>query len=190
MDSLLTHEISFEITNGELLDFISVHDDMENPNLKLAVKHRNLAEFFIKDHSLINGISLGGSMFPNLQKVKTKDEVCCGKVKIFLKDISQPQTKQSRPIACTIGQPCQTLSNNPCGTVHHNILQQSLSTIEKVAEEQGLAKAEFLKKMVLQACKSRDWDMSSFFTSYETNALLPTEEIAALIYVADLSQRQ
>ena len=126
---------------------------------------------------LINDVSSVASSFRHLQDARSKNKEWCSKVKIFSKDISKSQTKRSRPNDCTFGRPHQTLSNDPCEKVQRSILMQTLSAVEEAAEDLSLSKDEFLMRMIQQAFKSRDWDLSSFLRSLEIETSVPVENI-------------
>ena len=81
------------------------------------------------------------------------------------------------------------LSESPCYKVESAILKESLCYIASAAEQQCIPKEELLKKMVQEALKARDWDMSSFFENLSVSQI-SVREIAALFHVANLSQRQ
>ena len=47
-----------------------------------------------------------------------------------------------------------------------------------------------MSKMVSEACRSHEWDMSFLFQDPEIANIVPVDAITALAYVANLSQRQ
>ena len=82
-----------------------------------------------------------------------------------------------------------TLSENPCHKVESAILKDSLGYVASAAEQQCIPKEDMLKKMVQEAIRARDWDMSSFFENLVVSPI-SVQEITALFHVANLSQRQ
>eukprot|EP00112_Aurelia_sp_Birch-Aquarium-sp1_P004598 Seg1522.2 transcript_id=Seg1522.2/GoldUCD/mRNA.D3Y31 product="Major antigen" protein_id=Seg1522.2/GoldUCD/D3Y31 len=74
-------------------------------------------------------------------------------------------------------------------TVERKLLRDSLSSVEVLADANGIRKEEMLQKMVEEACKSEGWDMSEFFQSLQISSI-PVSELTALVYVGNLSQRQ
>ena len=55
------------------------------------------------------------------------------------------------------------LSESPCYKVESAIMKESLGYIASAAEQQCIPKEELRKKMVQEALKAREWDMSGFF---------------------------
>lgn len=136
-------------------------------------------------------------MLKHIHDVKEKTENWRGNVRVFETEDCEPKSKRGRkPDSCEAdastsfsGRPALTLSENPCYKVESAILKDSLGYVASAAEQQCIAKEDLLRKMVQEALRARDWDMSSFFENLVVSPI-SVQEITALFHVANLSQRQ
>ena len=69
-------------------------------------------------------------------------------------------------------------------------MKRNLALVAASAEEQGISKEEMLRKMMDEAKRSRDWNKAVLFDTCSITSEISIEEITALLYVANLSQRQ
>ena len=88
------------------------------------------------------------------------------------------------------GRKSALLVDEPCEKVESKILKNALSTVATLAGENGIEKELMLQKIVHEAIRSRDWDMSTFLKSLQIESDIPVDELTSLIYIANLSQRQ
>ena len=88
------------------------------------------------------------------------------------------------------GRPSLTISDSPCKKVESSILKRNLALVAASVEEQGISKEEMLRKMMDEAKRSRDWNKAALFDTCSITSEISIEEITALLYVANLSQRQ
>ena len=186
----------FHITNGEILEFILAYGELKRKDVSKSRKFRRVALKFIEDHRLTNQLGSVQLVLKSIYYAKEKTENWRRNVRVFETEDNESRSKRGRkPNAGTIdassfsGRPALKLSESPCYKVESAILKESLGYIASAAEQHCIPKEELLTKMVQEALKARDWDMSSFFENLSVSQI-SVREIAALFHVANLSQRQ
>ena len=70
------------------------------------------------------------------------------------------------------------------------ILKSGPRDVASIAQENGIGKEVMLQKLVEEAFRSHEWDMSLFVENLRGHCEIPIPELTSLIYVANLSQRQ
>ena len=174
-----------EITNGEILDFILSNGNLQDRSVKITKKFRQLASLFIKKHDLAASLSSIQVTLRAIYDVKSKDEGWRNTARMFEKENVEPKPKLGRPVGRVV-----SLLDSPCERVERNILKDNLAIVATAAAEHGKTKEEMLKKMVEEAIRSREWDMTTFFDSFHLSPEIPIHELTALFHIANLSQRQ
>ena len=188
-------KMPFQITNGEILDFILTNGDLQRKDVSKSLKFRNVALKFIKEHRITNQLGSVQLILKHIHDVKEKTEHWRGSVRVFETEDCEPESKRGRKPngndarSSFPGRPALTLSENPCYKVESAILKDSLGYVTSAAEQQCVPKEDMLNKMVQEAIRARDWDMSSFIENLVVSPI-SFQEVTALFHVANLSQRQ
>ena len=180
--------MSLELSNGEILDFLP-RNDAKNRNVKNSVNICRLAEKFMSEYNIQADLSITEQLLKKLYQVKNKSEEWLRVARKFVLVNSETQSEE-RKGRNTCGRPSLTISDNPCKKVESSILKRNLAQVAASAEEQGISKEEMLRKMMDKAKRSRDWNKAALFDTCSTTSEISIEEITALLYVANLSQRQ
>ena len=196
-------KMSLEITYGELFDYIvekgalPSHTSAYSKTNQYRRRFKTVAEQLKAEKHLTNDVYNIQLALTQIYSTKHKTEEWRSRVKCFQTERNEDTRKRGRTASVNQsipskkgGRPCLHLSDSPCERVESNLLKDSLSVVASTAEENGISKEEMLKKMVLEACRSKDWDMSDLIESLNPQPVIPIADLTAFLYVANLSQRQ
>ena len=148
-----------------------------------------MAEKFISEYNIQADLSIIQQLLKKLYAVKHKSEEWPKVDREYVLVDPEPESeerKERKPSS----RPSLTISDNPWKKVESSILKRNLAQVAASTEEQGISKEEMLWKMLDEAKRSRYWNKAALFDTCSITSKISIEEITALLYVANLSQRQ
>ena len=170
-------KLSLEITYGELFDYIvqkgalPSHTSAHSKTNQYRRRFKTVAEQLKAEKNLTNDVYNIQLALIQIYSTKHKTEEWRSRVKCFQTERNEGTRKRGRAASVNQsiplkkgGHPCLHLCDSPCES-ESNLLKDSLSVVASTVEENGISKEEMLKKMVLEACRSKDWDMSDLIKS-------------------------
>lgn len=173
-------KMSFKITNSELLAFINENGNLKDKSVKLVTKFQNVANIFKQSHCLKAEVKTLQLTLKQVFEVKNKDEKWLATVRSFELEVCEPVNKRERKSA---GRPALTLQDCPSKNVETRILKENLESIAAIARRQGVEKEVLLTKLVQEALRSYDWDISEFFSSLNVSSPIPINDSIVEVFV-------
>ena len=85
-----------QITNGEILDFISTNGELQRKEVSKSMKFRNVALKFIKGHKITNQLGSVQLILKHIHDVKDKTENWRGSARVFETEDCEPESKRGR----------------------------------------------------------------------------------------------
>ena len=140
-----------------------------------------MAELLISGNGLRTDVLKPQVILQLVNDVRNKDEKWQQKKKSFK---CHDQLKRKQAPSCSLS------ADTLCRKLQSKISTNGLYNVASFAQEYGIEKEIMLQKLVEEANRSHEWDMSLFLESLRGHCEIPILELTSLFYVANLSRRQ